>query len=95
MWRADHDQELRIAECRERLGGKLDAGRGVLVAATDRAELARHRPHHGGAPHQVGVDAKALELALQPIAPSLVVVAVAQKRPIFEEHLIRHPLAPE
>jgi hypothetical protein len=91
---ADHDEELRFGERRQGLFLERRARLQFLVAVTDRPQVVRHRSRHGGAPHQIGVDANLAERAVEPLAPCLVTMAVAQEGAVLEKSRIRHALFP-
>jgi hypothetical protein len=66
-------------------------GREILPVAKDRTQCLRHRPDQRLAPGEVPVDAIAFECCVQPLAPRLIAVAVAQEGTISERDRLAHP----
>ena len=92
--RADDDQELRGFERGDGLLGERMAGGKILAVAKNRPQRLRHRPRGRLPPHQILVDAVAFELAMQPLAPRRVAVAVAQERAVLDRDGLDHASPP-
>jgi hypothetical protein len=88
--RANDDQKLRGFKCGNGLLGERVPCRKVFAIPEDRPQCLRHRPCRRIAPGEVLVDAIAFERCVQPLAPRLVAVAVAQEGTIFEWDELAH-----
>jgi hypothetical protein len=89
-WRANDDEELRRFECGKCLLGERVTRRKVLAIPEDWPQCLRHRADWRFAADQVVVDAGGLKRVMQPLAPHLVAVAVAQERAILELRDVSH-----
>src|SRR5262249_41270114 len=92
--RAQNDQEVRGFERGERLLGKRVAGRKIFAVAKNRPQRLWDGAGWGALANQILIDPVAFKCAVQPLAPSRVTVAVAQKRAILEASNLCHALSP-